>query len=110
MRMRFDVVGETRSYFFPTCARHSDQLPSFSASRSLTWTLDLSISISNRTNMVLVSSKTLIQAHAVVLVIIAGYLIKDPAFITNADLVFMMGEALQMVRNYSLPQLLRRAG
>lgn len=47
--------------------------------------------------MVLVSSKTLIQAHAVILLIVAGYLIKSPEFITDSDLVFMMGEALQIV-------------
>ncbi|OQE25098.1 hypothetical protein PENSTE_c006G01144 [Penicillium steckii] len=46
--------------------------------------------------MVLVSSKTLIKTHAVLLVIIAGYLIKNPAIITNSDLVFMMGEALNI--------------
>lgn len=47
--------------------------------------------------MVLISSKTLIQAHAVILIIVAGYLIKSPEFITDSDLVFMMGEALQIV-------------
>jgi hypothetical protein len=48
--------------------------------------------------MVLFSSKTIIQAHAVLLIVIAGYLIKNPALITNCDLVFMMGEALNIVR------------
>ncbi len=48
--------------------------------------------------MALVSSKTLIQAHAVFLLIIAGYLVKNPAYITDSDLVFMMGEALKIVR------------
>lgn len=47
--------------------------------------------------MVLISSKTLIQVHAVALVIIAGYLIRDPEMITNSDLVFMMGETLRIV-------------
>lgn len=47
--------------------------------------------------MVFVSSKMLIQAHAVVLIIVAGYLIKNPEFITDSDLVFMMGEVLQIV-------------
>ncbi|KAJ5172321.1 hypothetical protein N7492_004914 [Penicillium capsulatum] len=44
--------------------------------------------------MVFVSSKTLIQVHAVLQVLIAGYLIKSPEVITNSDLVFMLGEAL----------------
>lgn len=48
--------------------------------------------------MALLSSKTLIQAHAVFLLIIAGYLVKNPAYITDSDLVFMMGEALKIVR------------
>lgn len=47
--------------------------------------------------MVVISSKTLIQVHAVILLIVAGYLIKSPEFITDSDLVFMMGEALQIV-------------
>lgn len=47
--------------------------------------------------MVLISSKRLIQVHAVVLVVIAGYLIKNPEYITDSDLVFMMGETLRMV-------------
>lgn len=49
--------------------------------------------------MVLVSSKTIIQAHAVVLVTIAGYLIKNPEMITNSDIIFLMGEALRVVRD-----------
>ncbi|KAJ5894376.1 hypothetical protein N7495_006067 [Penicillium taxi] len=44
--------------------------------------------------MVLISSKRLIQIHAVLLITIAGYLIKDPVVITNSNIVFMMGEAL----------------
>lgn len=51
--------------------------------------------------MVLISSKTLIQAHAVFLVVIAGYLVKSPEVITDCDLVFMMGEALKIVRPIS---------
>ncbi|KAJ5084361.1 hypothetical protein NUU61_008940 [Penicillium alfredii] len=46
--------------------------------------------------MVLVSSKLLIQAHGVLLMVIAGYLVKNPALITTSDLVFMMGEALKI--------------
>ncbi|KAJ5851977.1 uncharacterized protein N7529_011362 [Penicillium soppii] len=46
--------------------------------------------------MVLVSSKTLIQAHAVILLVIAGYLIKNPEMIVDSDMVFMMGEALKI--------------
>lgn len=49
--------------------------------------------------MVLISSKILIQAHAVALVVMAGYLIKNPEVITECDLVFVLGEALQIVRS-----------
>lgn len=56
--------------------------------------------------MALVSSKTLIQAHAVLLIIIAGYLVKNPNYITDSDLVFMMGEALRIVRACSTAALL----
>lgn len=52
--------------------------------------------------MVLISSKTLIQAHAVFLVVIAGYLFKSPEVITDCDLVFMMGEALKIVRRTNI--------
>ena len=48
--------------------------------------------------MVLISSKTLIQAHAVLLLVIAGYLVKNPEMITDSDLVFMLGETLKIVR------------
>lgn len=48
--------------------------------------------------MVLISSKTFIQAHAVLLIVVAGYLIKSPELITDSDVVFMMGEALQIVQ------------
>ncbi|CAG8264834.1 unnamed protein product [Penicillium nalgiovense] len=53
--------------------------------------------------MVLISSKTLIQAHAVFLVVVAGYLVKNPAVITDSDLVFMMGEALKIVCPRNIP-------
>ncbi|KAJ5913504.1 hypothetical protein N7504_002387 [Penicillium tannophilum] len=46
--------------------------------------------------MVLISSKTLIQAHAVLLVVIAGYLVKSPEVITDSNIVFMMGETLKV--------------
>ncbi|KAJ5947037.1 hypothetical protein N7466_000052 [Penicillium verhagenii] len=46
--------------------------------------------------MVLLSSKTLIQAHAVFMVVIAGYLIKSPEKITDSNIVFMMGETLRV--------------
>lgn len=47
--------------------------------------------------MVMISSKTFIQMHAVLLIVIAGYLIKSPELITDSDMVFMMGEALKIV-------------
>ena len=53
--------------------------------------------------MVLISSKTLVQAHAVFLVVVAGYLVKNPEVITDSDLVFMMGEALRIVRSRNIP-------
>jgi hypothetical protein len=53
--------------------------------------------------MVSISSKTLIQAHAVFLVVIAGYLVKNPEVITDSDLVFMMGEALKIVCPRNIP-------
>ena len=48
--------------------------------------------------MVMVSSKTLIQAHAVLLFVIAGYLIKSPDMIVGSNIVFMFGETLRIVR------------
>lgn len=48
--------------------------------------------------MVMLSSKTLIQAHSVLLIVIAGYLIKSPEMITDSSLVFMFGETLKVVR------------
>jgi hypothetical protein len=47
--------------------------------------------------MVFVSSKTLIQVHGILLVVVAGYLVKNPELITDSDFVFMMGEALKIV-------------
>ncbi|KAJ6044610.1 hypothetical protein N7499_007112 [Penicillium canescens] len=47
-------------------------------------------------NMVFVSSKTLIQVHGILLVVVAGYLVKNPELITDSDFVFMMGEALKI--------------
>ncbi|KAJ6020848.1 Increased loss of mitochondrial DNA protein 1 [Penicillium herquei] len=46
--------------------------------------------------MVLVSSKTLIQVHGVLLIILAGYLVKSPESITDSNIVFMMGETLKI--------------
>ncbi|KAJ6079892.1 hypothetical protein N7467_009645 [Penicillium canescens] len=46
--------------------------------------------------MVFVSSKTLIQVHGILLVVVAGYLVKTPELITDSDFVFMMGEALKI--------------
>ncbi|KAB8230685.1 hypothetical protein ETB97_003043 [Aspergillus alliaceus] len=46
--------------------------------------------------MGLLSSKTLIQAHALFLFILAIYLTRSPEVITNSDVVFMLGETLQL--------------
>ncbi|OQD70042.1 hypothetical protein PENDEC_c027G03297 [Penicillium decumbens] len=46
--------------------------------------------------MVMISSKTLIQVHSVLLILLAGYLIRSPERITNSNMVFMMGEALDI--------------
>jgi hypothetical protein len=48
--------------------------------------------------MGLLSSKTLIKAHALFLFTLAVYLTKSPEVITESDVVFMMGEFLQLVR------------
>lgn len=48
--------------------------------------------------MRLLSSKTLIQAHALFLFILAIYLTKSPEVITDSDVVFMLGETLRIVR------------
>lgn len=47
------------------------------------------------------SSKTLIQAHALFLFILAVYLTKSPDVITDSDLVFMLGEAMKIVCHFS---------
>ncbi|KAL3445789.1 increased loss of mitochondrial DNA protein 1 [Aspergillus insuetus] len=46
--------------------------------------------------MGLLSSKTLIKAHALFLFTLAVYLTKSPEVITESDVVFMMGEFLQL--------------
>ncbi|PKY06011.1 hypothetical protein P168DRAFT_317512 [Aspergillus campestris IBT 28561] len=46
--------------------------------------------------MALLSSKTLIKAHALCLFIIAVYLMRSPEFITDSDIVFMLGEVLRI--------------
>jgi len=53
--------------------------------------------------MVMISSKTLIQVHSVLLILLAGYLIRSPERITNSNMVFMMGEALDIVGIPSYP-------
>lgn len=75
---------------------HSGQ-PFLSARPTFSFLPTSSLDLRQPFKMVLVSSKTLIQAHAVILVVIAGYLIKSPEVITDSDLVFMMGEALRIV-------------
>jgi hypothetical protein len=57
--------------------------------------------------MVFVSSKTLIQVHGILLVVVAGYLVKNPELITDSDFVFMMGEALKIVCTNTLALLLQ---
>jgi hypothetical protein len=49
--------------------------------------------------MGLLSSKTLIKAHALFLFTLAVYLTKSPEVITESDVVFMMGEFLQLVQS-----------
>ncbi|OJJ36740.1 hypothetical protein ASPWEDRAFT_108960 [Aspergillus wentii DTO 134E9] len=46
--------------------------------------------------MGLFSSKTLIKAHALFLFVMAVYLTKSPEVITDSDVVFMVGEVLQI--------------
>lgn len=46
--------------------------------------------------MALLSSKRLIQAHALFLFILAVYLTKSPEVITDSDVVFMLGEATKI--------------
>ncbi|KAL2810587.1 increased loss of mitochondrial DNA protein 1 [Aspergillus granulosus] len=52
------------------------------------------------------SSKTLIKAHALFLFTLAVYLTKSPEVITDSDVVFMLGELLQLNTNptFSRPQ------
>lgn len=47
--------------------------------------------------MALLSSKRLIQAHALFLFVLAVYLTKSPEVITDSDVVFMLGEATKIV-------------
>ncbi|KUL83667.1 hypothetical protein ZTR_11063 [Talaromyces verruculosus] len=46
--------------------------------------------------MALLSSKTLIQAHALFTFILAVYLITSPSAITESDIIFIIGEAMQI--------------
>ncbi|KAL4900585.1 hypothetical protein BDW74DRAFT_94364 [Aspergillus multicolor] len=54
------------------------------------------------------SSKTLIKAHALFLFTLAVYLTKSPEVVTESDVVFMLGEFLQLdsraTPNFSRPQ------
>lgn len=43
------------------------------------------------------SSKRLIQAHAVCLFVLAVYLTKAPEVITDSDMVYILGEAMKIV-------------
>jgi hypothetical protein len=53
--------------------------------------------------MAILSSKTLIQAHALFTVILAVYLITSPSAITESDIIFIIGEAMQIVRTPTKP-------
>ncbi|KAE8152116.1 increased loss of mitochondrial DNA protein 1 [Aspergillus avenaceus] len=46
--------------------------------------------------MGLLSSKALIQAHALFLFVLAVYLTRSPEVVTDSDVVFMLGETLQL--------------
>ncbi|EED15299.1 conserved hypothetical protein [Talaromyces stipitatus ATCC 10500] len=46
--------------------------------------------------MTFLSSKTLIQLHALFMFILAVYLITSPSSITESDLIFIIGEAMQI--------------
>ncbi|KAF9886216.1 hypothetical protein FE257_011939 [Aspergillus nanangensis] len=48
------------------------------------------------------SSKTLIQAHALFLFVLAIYLTRSPEVVTDSDVVFMLGEVLRIDRAPSL--------
>ena len=78
---------------FPTC--FTTLGPALSSQRPL---FVFTTTEPSTAKMVMISSKTFIQVHAVLLVVIAGYLIKSPELITDSDMVFMMGEALNIVR------------
>ncbi|EYE99498.1 uncharacterized protein EURHEDRAFT_490387 [Aspergillus ruber CBS 135680] len=56
--------------------------------------------------MALLSSKTLIQGHALFLFLLAVYLTKSPNIIIESDLVFMLGELLHIdaAPSFSRPQ------
>ncbi|KAF7116392.1 hypothetical protein CNMCM5793_004636 [Aspergillus hiratsukae] len=56
--------------------------------------------------MAFLSSKTLIQAHALFLFVLAVYLTKSPSTVTESDVVFMIGEVLQIdaAPSFSRPQ------
>ncbi|PKX95713.1 uncharacterized protein P174DRAFT_141680 [Aspergillus novofumigatus IBT 16806] len=56
--------------------------------------------------MALLSSKTLIQAHALFLFVLAVYLTRSPSTVTESDIVFMIGEVLQIdaAPSFSRPQ------
>ncbi|KAI9373304.1 increased loss of mitochondrial DNA protein 1 [Aspergillus egyptiacus] len=55
--------------------------------------------------MGLLSSKTLIKAHALFLFTLAVYLTKSPEVVTESDVVFMLGEFLQLdASSFSRPQ------
>ncbi|GKZ20626.1 hypothetical protein AbraIFM66951_005354 [Aspergillus brasiliensis] len=50
--------------------------------------------------MALLSSKTLIQAHALFLFVLAVYLTRSPEVVTESDLVFMLGEFLNLTKRF----------
>ncbi|OKL61885.1 hypothetical protein UA08_02838 [Talaromyces atroroseus] len=52
--------------------------------------------------MALLSSQTLIQAHALFLFILAVYLVVSPGAVTDSDIVFILGEAMQIDIDTSL--------
>jgi hypothetical protein len=47
--------------------------------------------------MGVLSSKTLIKAHALFIFVLAVYLTKSPEVITDSDVVFLLGETLKIV-------------
>ena len=59
--------------------------------------------------MPVLSSKTLIQAHALFLFTLAVYLTKSPDVVVESDLVFMLGELLQIVRRVLACEILRNS-